>query len=465
VLFSSLPFFLFFLVYFGCHLLVPARYRVWLIIAGSTFFYAWWRVEYTWLPYALMATAYFGVIWIESAPDDAARRRRTTAAIGALFMPLLFFKYTDFVYRDVLGPLFGWHGTLLNLPLPLGVSFVTFTLTAYVVDISNRAFAGHRRPSTVLAYVLFFPHLIAGPILRPSELIPQLDRPRRAGLARLVVPFAIFTLGLVKKLVFADQIAEVVDGVYRLNAGVVSGPAALLAIYGFSAQIYCDFSGYTDMAIGLALLLGVRLPTNFLRPYGAHSIVDFWRRWHITLSHWLRDYLYIPLGGSRHGLARETRNVIVTMALGGLWHGASWTFVIWGLLHGIGVVTVHAAHRLLRFSRAVPRWLGVLITFHFVTLAWVFFRAPTLAKAVQMLRAPFIGGGWEGALTYAGRNVFVLTLLATFFAAHRFDDHRRVKAAVRYVRPEALWPALVLLWVIAITVSQGSSAKFIYFDF
>jgi D-alanyl-lipoteichoic acid acyltransferase DltB (MBOAT superfamily) len=465
VLFSSPAFFLFFAVYFGLHLVVPARHRVWLIIVGSTVFYAWWRVEYVWLPYALMATAYLGVMWIERAPDEAARRRRAGAVIAVLFVPLLFFKYTDFVYRDVLGPLFGWRGTLLNLPLPLGVSFVTFTLTAYVVDIFKRKFPGRQQAPTVLAYVLFFPHLIAGPILRPSELIPQLDRPRPARVGRLVVPLAIFTLGLVKKLVFADQIAQAVDGVYGLGPGVISGPAALLAIYGFSAQIYCDFSGYTDMAIGLALLLGVRLPTNFLRPYGAHSILDFWRRWHITLSHWLRDYLYIPLGGSRNGQIKEMRNVIVTMVLGGLWHGASWTFVIWGLLHGIGVATVHAVHRVLNVSRTLPRWLGVVVTFHFVTLAWVFFRAPSVAKAAQMLRAPFTGGGWGDALSFAGRNVFVLVLVAIFFAVHRFDDHRRVKVAVRYVRPEILWPALILLWVIAITVSQGSSAKFIYFDF
>ena len=465
MLFSSPAFFLFFAVYFGLHLIVPARHRVWLIIAGSTLFYAWWRVEYVWLPYALMATAYLGVMWMEGAPDERARRRRAGAAIAVLFVPLLFFKYTDFVYRDVLGPLFGWRGALLNLPLPLGVSFVTFTLTAYVVDICRRKFPGHQRPSTVLAYVLFFPHLIAGPILRPSELIPQLDRPQPARVGRVVVPLAIFTLGLVKKLVFADQIAQAVDGVYGLAPGAVSGPAALLAIYGFSAQIYCDFSGYTDMAIGLALLLGVRLPTNFLRPYAAHSLLDFWRRWHITLSHWLRDYLYIPLGGSRHGRIREMRNVIVTMVLGGLWHGASWTFVIWGLLHGIGVATVHTVHRTLNGSRTLPRWLGVLMTFHFVTLAWVFFRAPSVARAAQMLRAPFIGGGWGDALAFAGRNVFVLVLVAAFFALHRFDDQRRVKAAVRYVRPEVLWPALILLWVIAITVSQGSSAKFIYFDF
>ncbi len=462
MLFSSPAFFVFFFVYFVFHLVVPARYRVYLIICGSTIFYAWWRIEYTWLPYALMATAYGGVRWMERAGDPAGRKRRATVGIVLLFLPLLFFKYTNFLYRDVLGPLFGWHGALIDVPLPLGVSFVTFTLTAFIVDIYRNRFPGDHRVSTVLAYVLFFPHLIAGPILRPAELIPQLERPRRVALRRLAVPVAIFTIGLVKKLVFADPIAELVDQIYRQTGAALTGPSALLAIYGFSVQIYCDFSGYTDMAIGLALFLGVRLPNNFLRPYTAASIIDFWRRWHITLSFWLRDYLYIPLGGSR---SRETRNIVITMALGGLWHGASWTFVIWGLFHGAGVAALHGIDRVLGRARALPAWLGVLITFHFVTLGWVLFRAPSVRRAGEIVAAACAGGGWIGAPPFLAGNLFVVLLVAVFFATHRFDDHRRIKAAVRCLRGEILWPIILLLWVLAIAVSQGSSAKFIYFDF
>jgi alginate O-acetyltransferase complex protein AlgI len=464
MLFSSPVFFAFFAVYFVIHLLIPARWRLYLIIGGSTIFYAWWKLEYIWIPYLLMAIAYFGALWMVRAKEDADRRLRAIVAIVLLFTPLAIFKYTNFFYNDVLGALTG-GGKVLDLTLPLGVSFVTFTLTAYIVDIYRGKFSGATRPLTVLAYVLFFPHLIAGPILRPIELIPQLEHPRRKKSLLPTAAIAVFTIGLVKKLVFADTIAALVDAAYA-HGGALSGPEALMAMYGFSVQIYCDFSGYTDMAIGLAMLLGIRLPNNFRQPYCADSIVQFWRRWHMTLSFWLRDYLYIPLGGNRHGRLHEIRNIIITMALGGLWHGASFNFVIWGLLHGIGVSAVHAAKKILRWTwlDRLPGWVGVVLTFHFVTLAWVFFRAPNLGRAADILTA--VGTGrWGGATQYLAAHPFEILLMGIFFALHRFDDNRRVRIAAARLRPEILWPVLLALWVLAITVSQGSSSKFIYFDF
>jgi alginate O-acetyltransferase complex protein AlgI len=383
-------------------------------------------------------------------------------------VPLVLFKYTDFIYRDVVGPLFGVRGKLLDLPLPLGISFVTFTLTAYVVDIYQGKFAGKVSLSTLTGYVLFFPHLIAGPILRPVELIPQLWRPRPALSAHFYAGLAIFTAGLVKKLVFADQIAAFVDTVYRTDA--ISAPTAWLAIYGFAMQIYCDFSGYTDMAIGVALVIGIRLPNNFLRPYGATSLIDFWRRWHITLSFWLRDYLYIPLGGNRSGRWRTYVNMIITMTLGGLWHGASWTFVVWGLLHGIGVAFAHLFRTITQRAgvKVWPGWLRIvslLVTFHVVALLWVFFRAPTFGKAVAMLAAAFAGGGWSTLGAVLAAQSAAVLLLVVFFALHAVDDHRMIKLAIRRVRPEIALPLIVLLWALAMTLSHGSSAKFIYFDF
>lgn len=465
MLFSSPAFFVFFLVYFIFHLALPHKYRVYLIVCGSTVFYAWWKVEYAWLPYLLMAIAYGGARWIARTADAAARRRRTIASVVCLFLPLAFYKYTNFFYSEVLGPALDVRHGLLDLPLPLGISFVTFTLTAYIVDIYRGQFPADHKPSAVLAYVLFFPHLIAGPILRPAELIPQLAQ---AGAPRFIMPkaaVAIFTLGLVKKLVFADSIAEMVDAVYA--KADPSGPEVLLAFYGFAVQIYCDFSGYTDMAIGLAMLLGIRLPLNFRQPYASSTLVEFWRRWHITLSFWLRDYLYIPLGGNRRGRLRVIVNVLVTMVLGGLWHGANWTFVLWGLLHGVGIAFLHVANRIpgIHDVRALPKWLGALITFHFVAIAWVLFRSPTLDKAINILSSFYLGGGWANLPELVTANLFPAVLIVVFFLSHRFDDHRLVHGAVRRLRAEMIWPVIALCWVVAIAVSQGSSSKFIYFDF
>jgi alginate O-acetyltransferase complex protein AlgI len=468
MLFSSPVFFGFFVIYFLFHLITPRRARIVLIIVGSTIFYAWWKVSYVWLPYLLMAIAYLGVLWIEAAAEERTRKQRLFVTIVTLFIPLVFFKYTDFLYRDLFGPLFGIHDKILDLPLPLGVSFVTFTLTAYVVDIYKGTFKDRVSATTLTGYVLFFPHLIAGPILRPIELIPQLRRPRSALSAHFYAGLAIFTIGLVKKLVFADQIAAVVDAAYK--ADVLSAPQAWLAIYGFSMQIYCDFSGYTDMAIGLALVIGIRLPNNFLRPYGAYSLIDFWRRWHITLSFWLRDYLYIPLGGNRGGRLRTYVNMIITMTLGGLWHGASWTFVIWGVLHGVGVAFVHLVRDLLRRAgfKGQPLWwnvVGIVLTFHFVAFLWVFFRAPTLDKARSVLAAAFAGGNWQTTGQIISAQSGTVLLLAVFAVLHAFDDHRMIKLAIRRIRPEIVLPLIVLLWALAMTLSHGTSAKFIYFDF
>ena len=468
MLFSSPTFFVFFFIYFILHLITPKQYRIYLMILGGTVFYLWWRVEYIFLPFLMAAIAYFGILWIMKMDDPAVRKKRAVVTVIVLFIPLIFFKYTDFILRDIVGLLFGVDGIRNKAPdlsLPLGISFMTFTLTAFVIDIYKGKFPVTRSPSTVLAYTLFFPNLSAGPILRPIELIPQILHRRITTLHRFKVPLAIFSIGLVKKLVFADQIAASVNEVYGQN-GMPTALDAILAIYGFSVQIYCDFSGYTDMAIGLALALGIKLPNNFARPYGANSLVDFWRRWHITLSFFLRDYLYKSLGGNRFGRIKEIRNVMITTTLCGLWHGASWNFVIWGMIHGVGVSIAHLAKS--AFSRLslgrVPDWIAVLLTFHFVTFAWVFFRAQTLGKAIEILSAPFVGT-WIGCGSFIGNNLFTLMLIILFFTLHPFDDHRRVKAAVRLMRPEYVWSLIVLGWVLAITVSQGNSAVFIYFDF
>jgi alginate O-acetyltransferase complex protein AlgI len=465
VLFTEPTFFVFFAVYLALHFVVPARARIYLIIAGSTVFYAWWRVIYVWLPYALTLIAWSGTLWFSDTKGEGARKGRLIVTIVALFAPLVVVKYAYFISHDLVGPLLGNPAGLadvsyLKFALPLGISFVTFTLAAYVVDVYRGVFPVERSLTRMLGYVLFFPHLIAGPILRPNELLPQLGQLRRAIDARFTLGAALFAIGLVKKLVFADSIAGVVDHVYQANA-VVSGWEYLLALHGFSMQIYCDFSGYTDMAIGLAYILRIRLPPNFRCPYAALSIVEFWRRWHMTLSFWLRDYLYIPLGGNRHGQPRQLLNILITMVLGGLWHGAAWTFVIWGFVHGMAVAGVHALRRL---RIELPRWLAILLTFYFVTFAWVLFRAPDLATAQRVLSGP-LQASWSDPGDFGASHLFELTLLVVFAAVHKFDRYAIVRVGVRRLSKAIVWPLIFLLFVVAITVSQGSSAKFIYFDF
>jgi len=264
---------------------------------------------------------------------------------------------------------------------------------------------------------------------------------------------------------FADQIADAVDTVY---SGRLTGAIDyLVAIYGFAWQIYGDFSGYTDMAIALALMLGIRLPNNFRQPYCAASIVEFWRRWHITLSRWLRDYIYIPLGGNRHGRTKQSRNILITMAIGGLWHGANWTFLAWGLLHGAFIALSHRMNRVAswrRAVRAVPRWIAVLVTFHIVAAFWILFRAPDMGTAWRVASGPFVApvGDIAAALSVHG---FAIALMVLMAVTHRYDSHGALRLIQRRLRPAVVWPAVACLWAVAIAVNTGSSAKFIYFDF
>ena len=469
MLFSDPVFFVFFLFYLPVHLAVPPKYRIYWVILGSTIFYAYWRVDYVWLPYLLTAICWVGAAAMRRARDRESRKRRLVAAVIVLFLPLVVFKYAYFFAHDVFRLIprtaellreVGW----LKVALPLAVSFITFTLTAYLVDVYRERYNGTVSLTTLLGYVLFFPHLIAGPILRPHELMPQLTQPRPAMDARFTLGAVIFAVGLVKKLIFADTMAGAVDDVFRSGADPTR-LEYLLAIYGYSVQIYCDFSGYTDMALGLAYLLGVRLPTNFLKPYTSGSLVEFWRRWHITLSLWLRDYLYVPLGGNRSGRARQFINVLITMVLGGLWHGANWTFIVWGFMHGLGLVAVHGlAKPMHRIGIHLPRWLAVLLTFHFVTFAWIWFRSPDLATAHRVLVGVFMAP-WGDAKLFLGRHVFEIILLGGFLATHRFDHHARLRLAVLRCNRGLIIGLVGLAFLFAVIISQGSSAKFIYFDF
>lgn len=467
MIFHSSIFLFFFALYFLLHIAIPAKYRLLLIILGSTLFYAYWNPYYIWVPYLLTLMSYFSALWIDGT-NKKTKRLRMFVVISALLFPLVFVKYSHFLYNDLFSPLLGLDYKNLKFPLPLGLSFITFTAIAYVADVYRERYPVERRVSMLTGLFLFFPHLIAGPILRPHDLLPRLNHPHpstKALSTRAIFAIVIFSIGLLKKLIFADSLAPCVDHVYGALGGV-SALGYLLAIYGFSLQIYCDFSGYTDMAIGLAILLGAKLPINFLHPYSATSIIDFWRRWHITLSNWLRDYLYISLGGNRAGYIRQAINVLITMTLGGLWHGASWTFVIWGALQGFGIAFVHGFRRLTRstFLARLPRFFWTVVTFHFITFCWILFRAPDLSVAFKVMSGPFTAPLGDYPV-FIQEHLFEIILLGVFYLTHRFDSHQMIRRVVGKTPRTLLWCLIAVCWLLAMTMNMSSSEKFIYYDF
>jgi D-alanyl-lipoteichoic acid acyltransferase DltB (MBOAT superfamily) len=370
-----------------------AKERIWLI-AASLVFYGWWNPRYLALIVGSIAFNYVmgeGIRRLRSVKRDRARLL-LVLGVGLNLGTLAYFKYWD-LFRASSNTLVGTHFDLLHIALPLGISFFTFEQISFLVDTYRLGSAAHK-PLDYSFFVLFFPRVIAGPILRPSELFPQIEgRDARATASDAIVGLTVFVLGLAKKVLIADSVAPAAAAVF--NSAAAGAPLHLLEAWGgalaYTVQLYFDFSGYSDMAIGLGLLFGIRLPLNFASPYKAASIIDFWRRWHMSLSRFLRDYLYIPLGGSHEGPARRYVNLMATMVLGGLWHGASWTFAAWGGLHGLYLLINHAWHNVRRsfgFDTAGRWWpmaAARTTSMVAVVVAWVFFRAPTWAAARTML--------------------------------------------------------------------------------
>ena len=366
--------------------------RIWILLA-SLVFYGWWDPRYLILLVGSIALNFT----VGTALRRRPRRALLAAGIAADLGLLAYFKYLDFL-RGTVNAALGTSLPLLHIALPLGISFFTFEQIAYLVDTYRDGDTPHR-PSDYALFVAFFPRLVAGPILRAREIFPQFESAdTRASGIDTIVGLTIFTLGLAKKVLVADVIAPSANGVFTAAASGV--PVHLFEAWGgalaYTVQLYFDFSGYSDMAIGLALLFGLRLPLNFASPYKSADIIEFWRRWHMTLSRFLRDYLYIPLGGNRVGRVRRYVNLMITMLLGGLWHGASWTFVFWGGLHGTYLLVNHAWRgwreaRGLAGGRWWTRAAARTLTFVVVVVGWVFFRAPTWRGAMTML-AGMAGG-------------------------------------------------------------------------
>jgi alginate O-acetyltransferase complex protein AlgI len=455
------------------------RVRLWFLLGVSYVFYAHWDYRFVPLLFASSSVDY----WLGAAiarADGPRRRKLLLAATIALNLGVLaVFKYFRFGVdnaRAFLGALgVDVPATTLEIALPIGISFFTFESMSYVIDVYRRQIPPHRSLLEYLSFVAFFPHLVAGPIVRPRDLLPQLAAEPRWSAEDGSRGLFLIALGLTKKVAIGDYLAlNLIDRVFDAPTQY-SSLECYVAVIGYALQIYCDFSGYTDIAIGSALLLGVKFPNNFDAPYKAHSVIEFWRRWHISLSTWLRDYLYVPLGGNRRGALRTYFNLMLTMLLGGLWHGASWTFVAWGALHGAALVATRLYQRI-RHSRLPPfpspprpSWqrsllhaLAVGATFHFVAFTWIFFRAESFTEARLMLDQLA-----RLSTFHPNLHAPVLAVLALGLLGHYVPERLFTHTRERFAASPALVQGLCLFgaaWVLQKTAS-ADAVPFVYFQF
>ncbi len=440
-----------------------------LLLGMSYFFYATWNPRFLALIFATSTQDYAIGRLLGRASRPAARRALLAASVAVDLGVLGVFKYFNFFAESLAALLaaFGiaaepWH---LELLLPVGISFYTFQTLSYTIDVYRGRLEPTRNYIDYLLFVAFFPQLLAGPIARASGFLPQLRKVPALASARASRAVFFIGVGLIKKIGIADVLgAHLVNPVFS-NPEMYSAVEALAAVYGYTFQIYADFSAYSDIAIGSAALLGFELPRNFDAPYRAASLREFWQRWHISLSSWLRDYLYIPLGGSRHGPVRTYLALIATMFLGGLWHGAAATFVVWGLIHGCALVATRVVQRS-GLKDAIPaalrRALGVALTFHVVAAAWVFFRAPSFDVALAVFRA-------IGSMDLSAANLAApaLVALALAVATHAVPNGWCEKIVSVFHKIPAPFQAVLLVGAIVAVrkIASVDVAPFIYFQF
>jgi len=468
MLFPTLAFGVFFLfVYFTSWSLdrENGRRKLFLLLA-SWFFYAQWDWRFVGL-LILSAVLNWGVAAAIARSDDGGRRK-WLVGLGVAFNLLVlgFFKYYGFFIEQA-GELlsqFGWGRDLplLQVILPVGISFFTFQGISYVVDVHRRKTPVARSLLDVMLLMSFFPHLVAGPIVRASDLLPQFDRTPRLTREMATHGLLLIVWGLFKKTVIASELSvRLVDPVF-FDPSAYGSLDMIAAVYGYAVQIYCDFSAYSDMAIGIAALLGYSFPRNFDQPYRAGSMQSFWRRWHISLSSWLRDYLYVPLGGGRKGLVSSSLNVFITMVLGGLWHGAAWTFLAWGALHGGVQVVERIGRAAFGDRRVIHPVLGVLITFHIVCLGWILFRAENFDMAMQVLIG--LGRWWQPMVMV---TPLLLTLIVGGLAMHWLPPRAIEGVAERLKTAPSVTLALLLgvAFLLVEAVRPDGVAPFIYFQF
>jgi len=477
MLFNSFEFLLFFPVVTALYFALPHARRWPLLLAASCVFYMAFIPKYLLILAATIIVDYAAGILIERSDDKRLRRIYLVVSLVVTVAILAFFKYFNFLNDSVaqVARLIHWNYGVesLKIILPIGLSFHTFQSMSYVIEVYRGEQKAERHFGIYALYVMFYPQLVAGPIERPQNLLHQFREPHAFDYDRVAGGLKRMAFGLFKKVVIADALAELVDQVYG-NVHGYTGAPLIFATVCFAWQIYCDFSGYSDIALGSAQVMGFRLMENFDRPYGARSVGDFWRRWHISLTTWFRDYVYIPLGGNRVAAGRRYANLFVTFLISGLWHGANWTYVAWGALNGAYLILSSwtAPVRLALAERtglaARPRLhhvLQVAVTFSLICFAWIFFRANSMADAfyvVSHLFDGFRGAALRGRFAFDGFILFFLLFMEYIHYVHRNGGLENLFAG----RPAMVrWSLYYALAVFTVLFGSYSQQRFIYFQF
>jgi alginate O-acetyltransferase complex protein AlgI len=473
MIFNSLTFLVFFAIVMALH---HARLFSWHqkkinLLVASYLFYAAWNPPFVVLLWISTVVDWWAAQWMVRARSERTRKLWMVTSVVVNIGMLAYFKYGGFLLANfvALAASAGIHyqPPEWSIVLPVGISFYTFATLSYTLDVYLRRAKPAAHFLDYALFVTFFPHLVAGPIMRPTELVPQFAEPRRTTTHQIHFGLALIILGLFQKVVLADGfLSPVVEKVYDAHEGVPGMLDAWVATLAFSGQIFCDFAGYSSTAIGVAMCLGFAMPDNFRFPYAAVGFSDFWRRWHITLSSWLRDYLYIPLGGNRYGPARTYTALMGTMLLGGLWHGAAWTFVVWGGLHG----TYLAVERWLkaRFAGWKPGPGAIvalgLLTYLLVNITWVFFRAKTFTGAATMLQSMAGAAANPIPMLALLPMLYAVVIVAGIVGTHWAMRSQTLEIAVERT-PAWLVGGLLALMAVAIVAEQGKGSAFIYFQF
>ena len=480
MLFNSIAFAIFLPIVFAVYWALPHKFRWVLVLIASYYFYMSWNAVYVFLILFTTAVSYFAARLMEKT-DNKKKKKWVLGGTAVLCLGVLFFfKYFNFVSTSITGffSLFAikLDPVTLNLLLPVGISFYTFQTLSYVIDVYKGDVPAERHFGYYAAFISFFPQLVAGPIERTRNLLPQIKAEHKFDYDKATYGLKLMAWGFFKKLAIADVISIYVDKVYA-DLYACSGLDLVLAVFFFTVQIYCDFSGYSDIAVGTAKLLGIDLMDNFKSPYMSFSIKEFWSRWHISLSTWFRDYVYIPLGGNRVSKLRNYFNLLVTFLVSGLWHGANWTYVIWGGIHGvaqIGEKAVKPKSEYISKDNKVLKVIKWALVFLFCNIAWVFFRAPSFSDAIIVFRRIIMSFTDIGSFfnTYIGLTKIKLLVILLLIGILAVYDYKSLKGDV--IKKISAKP-LVLRWAVYLSLVVGtfivysamgvSNASFVYFQF